>query len=75
MKEQTLIQKFKEAEVQRIQNNQMIGEQSQAIKQLQDLVSGLIKVVRAMPCYDETIEKLKSAEAKANLDLGKNEEE
>lgn len=75
MKEQTLIQKFKEAEVQRIQNNQMIGEQSQAIKQLQDLVSGLIKVVRTMPCYEETIEKLKTAEAKANLDLGKDEEE
>ncbi len=75
MKEQTLIQKFKEAEVQRIQNNQMIGEQSQAIKQLQDLVSGLIKVVRAMPCYDETIEKLKAATAEASLDLGKDEEE
>ena len=75
MKEQTLIQKFKEAEVQRIQNNQMIGEQSQAIKQLQDLVSGLIKVVRTLPDYETTIEKLKAAEAKANLDLGKNEEE
>jgi len=75
MKEQTLIQKFKEAEVQRLQNNQMIGEQSQAIKQLQDLVSGLIKVVRTLPDYETTIEKLKTAEAKANLDLGKDEEE
>lgn len=74
MKEQTLLQKFKEAEVQRLQNNQMIGETSQAIKQLQDLVLGLIKVTRAMPCYEEAVAKVKEAEGN-KLDLGKDEEE
>ena len=82
MKEQTLIQKFEEGQAQRLQNNQMIGELHNAVKQLQELTSGLIKVTRALPCYDEAIEALRAEEdtaaaaaaAAAGLELGDEEE-
>lgn len=69
MKESTLIVKLKQAEQQRLQNNQMVMALTQDVAQLQEFVSGFFKVVRRLPGYEEIIKELaaehKAAEEKA----------
>ena len=58
MKEQTMIQKFKLGEQQRLQNNRMIGQLNQDVNNLQQMVSGFLGVLRKLPGYDEAITEL-----------------
>jgi hypothetical protein len=68
MKEQTMLQKFKLGEDQRLQNNQMIGQLNHDINNLQQMVSGFLAVLREMPGYDESI---KVVAAKHEVEMAK----
>ena len=75
MKESELIRRLKEGETQRLQNNQMISSVMSELNKTQELLSGMVKVMRRLPDYDETINKVaeeyqESIKDKPNLELG-----
>jgi len=72
MKESELIRRLKEGETQRLQNNQMIGSLMSEVNKTQELVAGMVKVIRRLPDYDEIINKV-AAEYQASLKDQENE--
>ena len=64
MKEATLIQKFNTAQRERLQNNQMLGKAFQEIEQLQQIIPGLLEVLRNLPGYDKAIKKVAKIQEK-----------
>ena len=72
MKESELIRRLKEGETQRLQNNQMIGSLMSEVNKTQELVAGMVKVIRRLPDYDEIINEV-AAEYQASLKDQENE--
>lgn len=71
MKEETMYRKWNENKDLIIQNNQMIGGIAKDTRQLQEMFTGIIGILRKLPGYDEAIKELakeheeKEAELKA----------
>ncbi len=69
MKEQVLIQSLKVAGKERKLNNEMIGDLSMAVKQLQDLTQGLIRVMRKLPDYEDILAQIQDENAAKDIEV------
>ena len=69
MKDQTIVQSLQRAGKERKMNNEMIGDLSMAVKQLQDLTQGLIRVMRKLPDYENILAEIQDENAAKDIEV------
>ena len=69
MKESTLILSLKRGEKERLQNNAMIMALTQDVANLQEMMAGMLQVIRRLPGYSDVIKELAAENKKKQEEM------